>query len=367
MEQRDYSNEAGISEILRSIWNGRAVIIGAMVAALVAGLVLYLVLPRSYVSAVEITPLRQSQVADYVMLSEEKVFPYTAEMLFADFIANVRDFELLAEVAKTTRVVSRDGLSDEGFAEKIRRFVEAIEFKKEAVPASQTPIAIVMKSSAKDPKALTAFSVGALTLALQRMRDDLSTEIRNRATAIKEKDDIEVATLKVDIDAARKREESTRNDKIAELSEQMGIARALGIEKPLEMRLLDLGEQGAHGSVQINSNQEQKSYLRGSAALGLEVQALHDRKNNDPYVIDLRKLQQKISVLENDPRPEKILGLLKASPLGDSGTAKFARYSFSASTAYKSFPRASVFIPASLLCGFLMGLGILTVREIFKR
>ncbi|MGX9389289.1 hypothetical protein ACWX0K_13160 [Nitrobacteraceae bacterium UC4446_H13] len=367
MEQRDYSSEIGIAEILKSIWNGKAVIGSAMIATLVAGLFLYVILPRFYVSAVEITPLRQPQLADYIVLSEEKVFPYTAEMLFADFIANLRDFELLAEVARTTGVVARDGLSDESFAEKVRRFVQSVEFKKEAVPASQTSIAVVMKSSAEDPKALTAFSTVALTLARQRMRDDLSAEIRNRASAIKEKNDIEIATLKVDIEAARKREESIRNDKIADLSEQMSIARALGIEKPLEMRLLDLGERGAHGSVQINSNQEQKSYLRGSAALGLEVQALEDRKNNDPYVIDLRKLQQKISILENDPRPGRILSLLKASPLNNSAAAKFARYSFSGSAAYKSFPRASIFIPASLLSGLLIGFGILTVREVFRR
>ncbi|MBN8978399.1 MAG: hypothetical protein J0I08_18155 [Rhizobiales bacterium] len=360
MEQRDHSDEIGIAEIIKFIWSGKVLIAGAMAAALVVGVLLYLFLPRTYISTVEITPLPQSQFADYVALSEEKVFPYTAAMLFSDYIASLRDFDLLARIATETGVVKRDDLSEGEFAEEVRKFVESVDFKKEVPAGSQVPTAVSMKASGKDLNALTAFSSGALTQAWKNMRQDLSTEIRDRANSIAEKDSLEIATLKVEIEAARRREESARNDKIAELSEQAKIARSLGIEKPLEMRILDA--EGTRGSLQINSGQEQKPYLRGFAALELEAKTLQGRKDNDPFVTDLRKLQQRVAILESNPRPGKILSLLKASPLGDSNTAKFARYSFSAASAYKTFPRASIFIPTSLLIGFVLGLGILVVR-----
>jgi LPS O-antigen subunit length determinant protein (WzzB/FepE family) len=365
MEQSDPSNEIGIAEIVRFIWSGKVVIAGAMATALAVGVLLYLFLPRTYASVVEITPLPQSQLADYIALSEEKVFPYTAAMLFSDYIENLRDFDLLARIATETGVVKRDNLSEEEFAEEVRKFVGSVDFKREVPAGSQVPTAVSMKASGKDIKALAAFSSEALTSAWKNTRDDLSTEIRDRANSITERDALEIAMLKVEIGAARRREESARNDKIADLSEQAKIARSLGMEKPLEMRILDA--KGAGGSVQINSGQEQKPYLRGFAALELEEKTLQGRKDNDPFVTDLRKLQQKVAILENNPRPGKILSLLKASPLGDSNTAKFARYSFSAASAYKTFPRASIFIPASLLIGFVLGLGILVVRGVSAR
>lgn len=365
MEQRDHSNEIGIAEIIRFIWSGKGVVGGTMAAALVVGMLLYLFLPRTYTSAVEITPLPQSQLADYIALSEEKVFPYTAAMLFSDYIANLRDFDLLARIATDAGIVNRDNLSDEEFAEEVRKFVESVDFKKETPAGSQVPTAVSMKASGKDIKALTAFSSGALTRARNNMRDELSTEIRDRAKSIAERDALDIATLKVEIEATRRQAESTRNDKIADLSEQAKIARSLGLEKPLEMRILEA--EGGRGSLQINSSQEQKSYLRGFAALDLEEKTLQSRKDNDPFVTDLRKLQQKVAILENNPRPGNILSLLKASPLGDSNTAKFARYSSAAASAYKTFPRASIFIPASLLIGFVLGLGILVARGVSVR
>lgn len=85
--------------------------------------------------------------------------------------------------------------------------------------------------------------------------------------------------------------EFRRLDKIARLEEAIKIARTLEIAKPMVM--------GAKVQVQGLSNQGLPLYYLGYSMLEAELNALENRKDDDPFITGLRKLQQQFSELVN--------------------------------------------------------------------
>lgn len=85
--------------------------------------------------------------------------------------------------------------------------------------------------------------------------------------------------------------EFRRLDKIARLEEAIKIAKKLEIAKPMVM--------GAKINVQGLANQGLPLYYLGYSMLEAELNALKNRKNNDPFISGLRKLQQQFSELVN--------------------------------------------------------------------
>ncbi|MFD9899660.1 Wzz/FepE/Etk N-terminal domain-containing protein [Mesorhizobium sp. NPDC059025] len=363
----DYTVETldlGIADLIRTLWNGRLVIAGIGLVSLLIGIILFFVVPRSYQSEIEITPLRQTQFSLFTTLANEKIFPYTPEALELEYATYVRDFDNLVAKAKETGVVRRSDLSDQQYDSEARKFVGGIVFETPPPSATQETPFLRIVARSDNAEALTNFVTTVLRTSSQEMAKDLAEAVRQRANGIKEAQLAEVAKLKIDIAARRQRVDAMRNDQIAKLSEQADIARSLKIEKPIEVRALDATEQG-RGSVQINSANDSDPYLRGYLALDEQIVALKNRKDNDPFIDDLREQQQRIYTLENDPLSGRILTLLSLTPLADSSTTQLVRYSLASATAEKVFPRASVFLPLFLLFGFGLGIGYVLLHEIY--
>ena len=355
-ERHAEPSDLGIVELIDTMWAGKFIIAAFTVVSLLLGLVLYLFLPRSYQSEVEITPLRHSQFVTYEPLVAEDVFPYTLEIFETQYATYVRNFDNLAAKAKKTGVVQQGDLSEQAYDVAIRKFIESIAFEVPP-PAVGTPQHFLrMTARGGNVETLSNFMTSVLMDSSQEMAQDLADEVRQQAAIIKDKQLAEIAMLNADIAARRERFEAARHDQVAKLAEQAAIARSLNIEKPLELRALDAAEVG-RGSMQINSAAVSEPYLRGYAALNEQMNIIRSREDNDPFIDDLREQQQRIYTLQNSPRSERILSLLSGTPLADPSTAVVARYSLASVIPDKVFPRLSVFAPLFLFLGLLLGTG----------
>ena len=121
--------------------------------------------------------------------------------------------------------------------------------------------------------------------ASARGRSDLEArtmlEISNRRTELQQR-----------IDVLRSSTLDQRKDRIARLKEALQIAEAVGFAAPQVTR----GQTAAEGDLSqiIDGN---LLYMRGSKAIRSELELLEGRKNDDPFISELRGLEQQISLI----------------------------------------------------------------------
>ncbi|MFE0013694.1 Wzz/FepE/Etk N-terminal domain-containing protein [Mesorhizobium sp. NPDC059054] len=381
IETTNPEDELRLGELLAALWNSKLLIAAVTTASVVLGGVAYLLVPRTFESTVSVFPLRQTQFARYLALShdgsensqegsekpDDRAFAYTSDTLHAEFLSYVKDADRLTAIAMETGLVERGALTDEAYRQAVRRFVSQIRFEEPDIQSFQAGQRFLnVRARADNPDKLAAFMQKVLADANKDMAHDLAIEVSERAAEIKERFDAKAAKLQVDIDAHRKRIENDRNDEMIRVGEQSMIAHALGIEKPLALHAIEAAGQGSTAPVQINANGNQPPYLQGYAALDERIKILQDRKSNDPFTEDLREIQQRLYAIQNDPRPARILALLKRSPLANPETASMVRFSLLSADAQKVFPRLSVFGTVSLFFGFLLGSAIALIRRLWN-
>lgn len=131
--------------------------------------------------------------------------------------------------------------------------------------------------------------------AAVRARTDLeartTSEIANRRTELQQR-----------IDVLRSSTLEQRRDRIARLKEALQIAEAVGFDSPQVTR----GQTAAEGDLSqiIDGN---LLYMRGSRAIRAELELLEGRENDDPFISELRGIEQQISFLNLvEPVPEAV-------------------------------------------------------------
>lgn len=364
-------DEFRLGDLLAVLWDSKLLIAAVTAVSVVLGAILYFVVPRTYESKVSVFPLHQTQFAGYLGLTGEvgdtlndKAFPYTPNTLHAEFLSYMKDPDRLIATAMKTGIVERGTQTEAGYADAARRFASKIKFGE---PDAQSSLAgqrfLNIQVRAGDRDKLTTFVQQALTSASRDMARDLADEVSRRASEIKDQLDAKAAQLQLDIDARRQRIEGDRSDEIVRVREQATIAHSLGIGKPLNLRAIEAAERGGATPTQINSGGNQPEYLQGYAALDERIKTLNERKDNDPFIADLRQLQQQLYLVQNAPRPARIRALLERSPLANPDTAPVARFSIASAAADKIFPRLSIFGAGSLFLGLLLGSTIALFRR----
>lgn len=380
-DEMQTSDELRLGDLVRLLWDSRLLITAVTVFSLIIGGGAFLLLPRTFISKVSITPLSQAGFAGYLDLSQEGkrpedkengkppedgAFPYTPVTLHAEFSSYLRDYDRLAAVVAETGVVDRGALNEYEYSQQVRRFISDIKFefpKAQDIAIGQNFLNVEAK--AHNQEKLLAFMRQALTDANADLTRDLIAEVQKRADTIRDQSNAEAARLEIGANARRERAGNERDDEIRRTAEQSAIAHSLGLQKPLDLRAIEAIEHGSTAPAQINSNSNAKQapYLQGYAALDKHIDILRSRKDNDPFIDDLRNIQQQIYIARNNPRPARMLALLKQSPLANPTTARLARFSMTSIIPEQVFPRLSVFGLGSLFVGLLLGSAIAFARR----
>lgn len=168
----------------------------------------------------------------------------------------------------------------------------------------------------------------AIQLERQRIKSDIDVLIENRLNQIElktitarakyeaekeariatllETNSLKRATLKDELSALKEKIKTLRMNRIESLSEAIGIAKALHINKPVTPSAF--GENGkiSHGNVlktEINS-QEIPLYFFGSEVLEAELKALRERSSDDFTEPRIAEIQKELRLLEHEREVE---------------------------------------------------------------
>ena len=130
-----------------------------------------------------------------------------------------------------------------------------------------------------------------------RLADKSTIMAQTRSFSVKVKMVKENVTRR--IESLRSTEQSRRLDKIARLEEAIDVADKLGWIKGNEKRTFRYEQVTAENLKLSFSLQEMPLYLRGTLALQAEIDVLRERKNDDPFIPELRSLQEQYDFLSS--------------------------------------------------------------------
>lgn len=372
-------NEVELKVLLEHLWRGRFIIAAVTAISLIAGAVVYSMVPNNYEAVASILPLGQSRYSEYIDLAAAEAlpsaedgedtrgalvktaFPYTRTDLFNEYAAYLQNPSNLIEGAQVTGVALAKGETETSEIGALS-FVRGITF----TAPTERDAALKMRVRSENQEALNKFVAWSLENARTDLAGDIKASVIRRIEAGKRQRNGAITQLRVEIDSRKAKEGMKRQDQIAFLEEQAKIAQSLGIREPVALQRNGEGQSSVSTSVQMFSG-DLPTYFQGSTALEERIQLLKNRQDGDAFVSDLRDLEGRVYVLENDTRAERLTRLVEQSPLNDPATAPIVEYSAVAATADKIFPRIGPFAIGSLLIGLVLGSGLVLGRVAFSK
>ena len=121
-------------------------------------------------------------------------------------------------------------------------------------------------------------------------------------------DSLERNKIQDKINTLRFSAKNKRLDRINQLMEASAIARSLGIEDPIDYKLKKISNSATTNSQIMTdiSNKSSQLYTQGYEALDAEIVSLKKRINDDPYINELRTLEEELKLLEHNRIVEQL-------------------------------------------------------------
>jgi len=125
---------------------------------------------------------------------------------------------------------------------------------------------------------------------------------------LEEADRIEREAVEEKISTLRNSAKAKRLDRVAVLKEASGIAHSLDIKDPIGYKLKKISDSALIKSQILTSisNSAPQLYTRGYEAIDAEITSLSNRTIDDPFIPELRGLQDRLKLLQHN---EKIAAL----------------------------------------------------------
>jgi len=297
------SDEIDLFELAQNLWREKLLIIAVTIVFTAGALAYAFTATPTYQTSVNLLPPTRIDVAGFNIdrLQEVGLAPYQIDDVYAVFARN-----LTAEKSKRwffnnvylpSLPEEEDQCSLSALYAKVEAQVSIKAFYAKTdkqvqinLLAKPNPDYFTLTVQDSSPEATTAWANAYINhvaeLSLDEMVDNANRE-----------SDVMGRNIKTQIDSLRATAKVRRKDRIGKLTEALGIAESIGLENAPVI--------GAQIDQQLSAIMDASlMYMRGSKALTAEIQALTNRKSDDPFIDDLRSLQEKLKVFEG-MKPER--------------------------------------------------------------
>ncbi|MBV7479891.1 LPS O-antigen chain length determinant protein WzzB [Pseudomonas sp. PDM31] len=250
-------------------------VLGAVVAASYAFVVTPIYEARAFV-----IPPTQNDIANfnYGRTTEAELVPYSVKDVYDIYTRRLQAESLRRDFFYRVYVPSLSGDERKSPQDVLyANFSQVLRVVSPLREGSDRYLVVVQTSNPEQAKSWAAeFISEAGELAKNEMIRNLSVESEVRAR-----------NLEQQINSARENSRKAREDSIVKLGEALRIAEAIGLERPpaitVNQAVIAGGESG------------QLTYMRGSKALKAEIENLQARTSDDPFIGNLRELQEEYS------------------------------------------------------------------------
>lgn len=341
-ERLPASDEIDLFELFQALWSQKLLIVlVTLVVTAIAGSYAFLAKPV-YEAKVGLLPPRLSDISDFNSgRGEAKLKVFTVEDVYRVFTRNLASESLRRKFFNEVFLPSLEPGKRETAAKDMlwKSFNEGLTVK---APDKQQPELFEVTVSRNDPGQVAEwanfFVASAAEKALQDMQDNVRVEISSKAQAIERK-----------IEILRESAIKRREDRIAHLQEALVVARAVGQQEPQVVpgRIASDGDLSAFVDGSL-------LYMHGARAIQTELEVLKGRKSDDPYISELRGLQDQLQFLKG----------IKASP---DNVAVFTLDSTAQVPETPVKPKKALILALGVVLGGMLGLFVALVRNLLRR
>lgn len=321
------SDEIDLLELFHSIWQQKKLVVGCTVLAGVLGVGYAFLSPRTYeVSSV----LRPAAINELDALNRSEVYKLPPADALSKVGAQLDSYEARLGFFKSHEQLftafQKTGQSlEQSFEEFNRNSVNLIlpDPKKSDSLSSYIRLELQYPADVDGVAILNGFVDYAIAAEREQVGADLKVIVNNRLNELKgkidaaranydtdkeskiakllEDDRLKRAQLQDELSALRLQMKMERNNRLAELSEAIAIAKSMGIKTPTTPSSMADASRGGSSQVmrtEVN-NQKIPLYFLGTEALEAERVALQQRTSDDftnPRVAEIGKALQLLEV-----------------------------------------------------------------------
>ena len=279
------NDEIDLFELVQKLWVKKWLIIGITVAVTLIAAAYAFLTPPVYRAQAALMPPTLSDIAGFNLARNKDIGlePFKIDDVYRVFTRNLQSDQTkrrfynevyLPSLSEDQKTGPRDVLYS-GFLKRL-----AI-----AGPTTAQPDRFVLSIEGEDPAEAAQWAEHYIKdveqRSIQEMLDNAQSEIHVRGRNLVQ----QIETLR---ESARVR----REDRSVQLEEAFKVAQAIGLENPPMIA----GQMNDQLSAIMEGN---LTYMRGAKALQAEIEALKQRKSDDPFVPGLRGLQEQHALYES--------------------------------------------------------------------
>lgn len=319
---------------------GYRVFIGFFIAVMAVTALYLLIVPLSFQATVRLSAPVE---ADIQPLQHEGVFIINKSSVYDAFKAKTMSRVVMRDFFDSNELASKLKKSgDESDEQLFQNFVRNNIIVHPNQPF--TLVRFIWQDRDEAERLANEFVKLAERMAAAELVKDLEQIIKTK------KEDLQrTITSKLSLEEAR------REDTIVQLREAAFVARQIGIDEP--NKFIDAGKNSENASSPMVRMLEMNSvplYARGWKALEAEVSVLSQRQTNEPFVPELRLLQEQLANL----------GLIKP----DVSKLKTARIDQAAyASSQPVYPQRKSILVVGLIVGVALGLIAVFLAEFLRK
>lgn len=351
-------DEIDLVELVKALWSQKLIIIAATVASTAIALAYALLSMPVYEAKATVLPPLLSDIAAYnagrtesslytpygdrssAQSTQAPLKPFTTDDVYAVFTRNLRSQSLRREFFKDIYLPSLPEGERSGPQDRLwSKFNNIISIN---APDKQRPELIEVSVQQNTPDLAATWANQLISKAsaasARNMQRNVSSELNTRIHSIERR----IASL-------RSTAQQRRADRIAILREALIVANAVGMNSPQvtagRTSSSDELSEFIDGSL---------TYMRGAKAIEAEMKVLEARQSDDPFIPELRSLQEQLSFLTTiDMQPENVsvFSLDSAAEVPETPIK----------------PKKALIVALGLMLGGMLGVFIALVRVMMRR
>jgi len=356
---QSYSDEIDLADLVRSLWNGKWLVIGVTFVTVVLAVAYLKLTPKTYTGSLEIEEISHPQFEEYRDLAEFGLSPVSSEQLRNLYVEEILEHEGIEQVIQEINYLPRnEEETDAEYNFRVRKAAYAFQFVPPSEKGAKSPqLNWVLQITTHDPILASQLVHSAFSIANEKVNQFLQTDA-DRTSAINKK------ILAYAIEDIATAEKNAVNQykmelaaQIAYLQEQALLAHSIDVDKTT----FSAQNFNAAATVVTSVDQNQPFYLRGFIAIEQDIDMLQNRVSPIPFIPKLIGLAAQRDTLLGDKTIERAAKAVQQSPIGSERFVA-ANYDL-ASIEYKSKTKSLLVLALAVVLGGMLGIFVLLIRN----
>jgi len=354
-----HSDEIDLVDLVRSLWDGKWLVIGVMCITLMLAAAYLVLVPKTYTASFEISPLPAAQLGIYNELNATQLMAVNKQELLSLFIDDIKSYNGIQSFIKTYGYLEQQ--KDETDPEFAFRQRAAVYDFALVSPASKKGEGAQpnwsLNITTQNPKIASQIVADALALSNQNVNEQLVKVFQLSSERYARKNKFAIEDLELKKQRALAAYDMRIEAELADLAENAQIAREINLKDGTFLAQF----YSNNASVMAPSGQEEPLYLRGYLSIEKEIEVLQSRENVASFVDELPAIEDAILTLLQDQTLTRADDIFSKTPIG---TDQFLAAVYDlASIDYKSKTKDTLVLVLAIVLGGMLGVFVLLIRN----